>query len=125
MLLKRNGGADRERAAGLVTEASRLFQEMGMQPFVEQAAALADDIQAALPSVESPQSTFPDRLSAREVEVLRLVARGRSNQQIADELVLSAKTVARHMSNIFDKISVENRSAATAYAFEKGLITGD
>jgi DNA-binding NarL/FixJ family response regulator len=53
--------------------------------------------------------------------VLRLVARGRSNQQIADDLVLSAKTVARHMSNIFDKIRVENRSAATAYAFENGL----
>jgi DNA-binding NarL/FixJ family response regulator len=57
------------------------------------------------------------------VEVLQLVARGRSNQQIADELVLSAKTVARHMSNIFGKIGVENRSGATAYAFEKGLMT--
>ena len=46
---------------------------------------------------------------------------GPTAQQIADELVLSVKTVARHVSNIFDKIGVDNRSAATAYAFERGL----
>ena len=67
------------------------------------------------------RSPYPDRLTEREVEVLKLVARGRSYQQIADELILSTKTVARHISNIFDKTGSENRSAATAYAFEKGL----
>ena len=52
-----------------------------------------------------------------------MVAAGKTNQQIADELVLSIKTVARHVSNIFDKTRVDNRSAATAYAFEHGLVS--
>jgi DNA-binding CsgD family transcriptional regulator len=122
LLLKRKAKGDRERAAQLVAEASRIFQELGMTPFTAQATAVANEIEAALPSAAPVAAVYPDRLSSREVEVLQLVARGRSNQQIADELVLSAKTVARHMSNIFGKIGVENRSGATAYAFEKGLI---
>jgi DNA-binding CsgD family transcriptional regulator/tetratricopeptide (TPR) repeat protein len=125
VLMRRSGKADRERAAELVAEAGRVFQELGMHPFVDQAAAVALEVQTSLPRVEKPPSRFPDRLSIREVEVLQLVARGRSNQQIADELILSAKTIARHVSNIFDKIGVQNRSAATAYAFEKGLAAGN
>jgi DNA-binding NarL/FixJ family response regulator len=96
-----------------------------MVPFVSQAESLALELEAELLTPGQVTELFPDRLSQREVEVLRLVARGRSNQQIADELVLSSKTVARHMSNIFDKIGVENRSSATAYAFEKGLAAGN
>ena len=53
--------------------------------------------------------------------MLRLVASGRSNAQIAAELVLSEKTVARHLSNIFTKIDVGSRTAAAAYAYERGL----
>ena len=64
---------------------------------------------------------LPDGLTAREAEVLRLVASGRSNAQIAADLVLSEKTVARHLSNIFTKIDVGSRTAAAAYAFEHGL----
>lgn len=63
-------------------------------------------------------------LSPRETEVLRLVATGRTNRQIADALYLSEKTVARHISNIFVKLSVSSRSAATAYAFSQGLVDG-
>ena len=54
--------------------------------------------------------------------MLRLVASGRSNAQIAADLVLSEKTVARHLSNIFAKLDVGSRTAATAYAFEHGLV---
>jgi DNA-binding NarL/FixJ family response regulator len=61
-------------------------------------------------------------LSARELEVVRLVAAGRSNQAIAAELVLSEKTVARHLSNIFGKLGVSSRTAAAAYAYEHGLV---
>jgi DNA-binding NarL/FixJ family response regulator len=61
-------------------------------------------------------------LTARELEVLRLVTTGRTNRAIADELRLSEKTVARHVSNIFDKLNVPSRAAATAYAFEHRLI---
>ena len=60
-------------------------------------------------------------LSLREAEVLRFVAMGRSNQQIADELVISVNTVNRHVSNIFGKIGVANRAQATAYAKDHGL----
>jgi DNA-binding CsgD family transcriptional regulator len=61
-------------------------------------------------------------LSPRELEVLRLVATGLSNREIAETLVLSEKTVARHLSNIFTKLAVSSRSAATAYAFSHGLM---
>lgn len=63
----------------------------------------------------------PGGLSSREVEVLRLVARGLTNRQVADELVISEKTVARHLSNIFTKIDVSSRAAATAWAFTNGV----
>ncbi len=61
-------------------------------------------------------------LSVREIEVLRLVATGKSNQQIADELVISLNTVRRHVSNIFDKTGVANRTEAAAYARDHGLV---
>ncbi len=61
-------------------------------------------------------------LSAREIEVLRLIATGATNRAIATELVLSEKTVARHVSNIFGKLAISSRSAATAYAYEHGLV---
>jgi DNA-binding CsgD family transcriptional regulator len=60
-------------------------------------------------------------LTRREVEVLRLVAVGRTNQAIATELFLSEKTVERHVSNILAKLGVGSRTAAAAYAFEHGI----
>ncbi len=65
---------------------------------------------------------LPAGLSQRELEVLRLVANGMTNKQIAGELCLSEKTVARHLSNIFTKINVTSRSAATAFAFDHRLV---
>jgi DNA-binding CsgD family transcriptional regulator len=61
-------------------------------------------------------------LSARECEVLALVAQGHTNRAIAAKLFLSEKTVARHLSNIFGKLGVNSRSAATGYAYEHGLV---
>jgi DNA-binding CsgD family transcriptional regulator len=60
-------------------------------------------------------------LTARELEILTLVATGKTNRAIANDLVISEKTVARHLSNIFDKIGVSSRSAVTAFAYEHGL----
>jgi DNA-binding NarL/FixJ family response regulator len=120
MLSRRSGARDIVRAADLLTEAGLMFDELAMPAFVSRASELASWINAAVPA-PAVETRYPDRLSAREVEVLLLVARGRSNQQIADDLVLSVKTVARHISNIFNKTGVSNRSAATAYAFEHGL----
>jgi ATP/maltotriose-dependent transcriptional regulator MalT len=70
---------------------------------------------------ESPAP--PCGLTAREVEVLQLVAQGQSNREIATALVVSEKTVARHLSNIFTKLDVPSRAAATAYAFSNGLVS--
>jgi DNA-binding NarL/FixJ family response regulator len=61
-------------------------------------------------------------LTAREVQVLRLVAAGKTNQAIAAELFLSEKTVARHVSNIFTKLGLSTRAAATAYAYQHDLV---
>ncbi len=92
-------------------EAARsTFRQLGARP-------AADEVSALL-----APSTSPAGLTPREVEVLRLVASGHSNAQIADALVLSEKTVARHLSNIFGKLEVGSRTAATAYAFEHGLL---
>jgi DNA-binding NarL/FixJ family response regulator len=63
----------------------------------------------------------PDGLSSREVEVLRLVAQGKTNRVIAAELFISEKTVASHVGHIFTKLGVSSRSAATAYAFDRNL----
>jgi DNA-binding NarL/FixJ family response regulator len=69
------------------------------------------------------RSKLPGGLSSREVEVLRLIAAGKTNRAIAAELVLSERTVARHVSNIFTKLRVPSRAAATAYAYEHDLVT--
>jgi DNA-binding NarL/FixJ family response regulator len=61
-------------------------------------------------------------LTAREVEVLQAVATGKTNRAVAEELVLSEKTVARHVSNIFTKLDISSRAAATAYAYEHDLL---
>jgi DNA-binding NarL/FixJ family response regulator len=63
-----------------------------------------------------------DCLTAREVEVLRHVARGKTNRTIAQELDISEKTVARHIANIFTKLDLSTRAAATAYAFTHRLV---
>jgi ATP/maltotriose-dependent transcriptional regulator MalT len=61
-------------------------------------------------------------LTARELQVLELVAAGKSNRSIGDDLVISEKTVARHVSNIFTKLGLSSRAAATAYAYEHDLV---
>ncbi|MGZ0146263.1 LuxR C-terminal-related transcriptional regulator [Kribbella sp. WER1] len=63
-------------------------------------------------------------LSPRELEVLRLLATGATNRGVADQLFLSERTVARHVSNIFGKLGVSSRAAATAYAYSHGLMAG-
>jgi DNA-binding NarL/FixJ family response regulator len=70
-------------------------------------------------SSEAPAS---GPLTGREVEVLRLVASGRTNRAIATELAISEKTVARDLSNIFTKLDLPSRAAATAYAYEHKLV---
>jgi predicted ATPase/DNA-binding CsgD family transcriptional regulator len=67
------------------------------------------------------QTRRPDDLTARELEVLRLVARGLTNQQVAAELVLSERTVHAHLRSMYRKLAISSRTAATRYALEHGL----
>ncbi len=71
---------------------------------------------------DSGRAAYPDGLSEREVEVTRLVTAGKSNAQIAEELVISLNTVTRHITNIFDKTAVANRTELAGYAHKHGLV---
>jgi DNA-binding CsgD family transcriptional regulator len=103
-----------EDAARMELEAARrAFAELAAVPDLARTDALMDP---------APTAQTPGGLTAREAEVLRLVATGRTNKAIAGELYLSEKTVARHLSNIFLKLGVSTRAAATAYAYEHDLV---
>jgi len=69
-----------------------------------------------------PSPTYPNELTAREVEVLRLVAQGLSDRAVAERLVISPRTVQGHVRSIFNKIQVTSRAAATRYAIEHQLV---
>ena len=68
------------------------------------------------------QKEFYDGLTAREIEVLKLLASGRANKQIAYELKISEKTVRNHVSNMYEKLGIYDRSQAVLYAVKKGLV---
>jgi DNA-binding NarL/FixJ family response regulator len=105
---------DDEDTALLELDAAReVFSELGAAPDL----AAVDDALASQPTRE-----YLHGLTAREVEVLRLVAAGKTNRAIADELVISEHTVARHVQNMFAKLGVSTRTAASAYAFDRGLV---
>jgi ATP/maltotriose-dependent transcriptional regulator MalT len=100
-----------EEAFALELEAARsAFEELGAAPDLAAVDALAG------------RATEPHGLTARELEVLRLVATGKSNREIASALVISEHTVARHVQNIFRKLGVASRTAAGAFAYEHDLV---
>jgi DNA-binding CsgD family transcriptional regulator len=84
--------------------------------------ARIDTLQSRLATPATPVPVYPDRLTTREVEVLRLIAAGQSNREIADALFLSIRTVERHIANIYLKIDTHSKAEATAYAFRNGLV---
>jgi DNA-binding CsgD family transcriptional regulator len=91
--------------------ARRIFEELGAAP---DAARLDSVVRRSVPDASG--------LTPRELEVLRRVAAGETNKAIAAALVLSERTVDRHVSNIFTKLPVSSRAAATAYAYEHSLV---
>lgn len=100
-----------EDSAQMEFDAARwTFLQLGAAPNVARVEQLAEG------------RSVSGGLTAREVEVLRLVASGRTNRAIATDLFLSEKTVARHLSNMFTKLGLSSRAAATAYAYEHHLI---
>jgi ATP/maltotriose-dependent transcriptional regulator MalT len=92
-----------------LTAARDTYRRLGADPDARRVDALLGD-------------AAPSPLSSREIEVLRLVARGGSNKAVAGALVVSEHTVARHLSNIYTKLGVGSRSAAAAWAYERSLV---
>ena len=80
------------------------------------------DREAQKPSPQAPGMSESDKLSAREIEVLRLIGRGMSNAEIARELYLSEKTVKNHLTNIFRKIQVSDRTQAVLFAIKHKIV---
>ena len=114
------GGRGRvDRARRLFEQALTLYQGMGLHGQVHAMQAQLEQL-SDRPSSHSTRS-LPAGLSLREVEVLRLVTEGKSNRQIAEELVLSEKTVANHLARIFAKTGTDNRAAAAAFAIRSGI----
>jgi DNA-binding CsgD family transcriptional regulator len=107
---ERRGDQDGRRLE--LDAARRLFKQLNAEPCLARIAEQSK--RATRQSVGS--------LSEREMQVLRLLAAGKTNRAIADELYISDKTVARHVSNIFDKLGVSSRTGATAWAFQHNLI---
>jgi ATP/maltotriose-dependent transcriptional regulator MalT len=122
-----------EESAQLEREAAKaVFSELGAAPALS--ALEQSQPEQSIPGGPAPRTVpapvaqndaghSPDAgpLTARETEVIRLLADGLSNRDIAVELFISEKTVARHLSNIFTKLGLTSRSAATAYAYRHGL----
>jgi DNA-binding CsgD family transcriptional regulator len=103
---------DRDTAELELSAAGRVFAQLGAEPALAQVRELSGP--------EQPPTA--GGLTARELEVLRLVATGASNREVADTLVISEKTVARHLANIYAKLDLPSRSAATAYAYRHDLV---
>jgi DNA-binding CsgD family transcriptional regulator len=105
----RSTGSEADAALEL-RAAAAAFERLGAVTDAQEAEALL-----------AGAAGLPRGLTAREAEVLRLVAAGKSNREIAAELVISEHTVARHLQNMFVKLNVSSRSGATGFAFEHGL----
>jgi DNA-binding NarL/FixJ family response regulator len=103
---------DEDAAAIELEGAAKVFSELGAAP----------DLARVRRAFGSRPGAGGAQLTGREVEVLRLLAAGQTNRDIARELVISERTVDRHVSNLFSKLDVQSRSAATAYAYEHDLL---
>jgi DNA-binding CsgD family transcriptional regulator len=101
---------DEEAGTRAIRAAASALEELGAIPEARRLSA-----------VLSSERTLPAGLTAREADVLRLVAAGKTNREIAAELFISEHTVARHLQNMFAKLGVSTRSAATAFAFAHDL----
>ena len=102
---------------GLLNETLSIATDLGMRPLMERAADLK--ARATSQPVQAPVS--PAGLTTREVEVIRLIALGKTDREIADELFINFRTVGNHVRNILNKTNTANRTEAAAYAALNGL----
>ena len=107
-----------DRALSLLDEALDISQELGMRPLAAKSSDLLESIKSQMAHV----AVYPDGLTRREVEVLRVLAKGKTNPEIGEELFISLNTVTRHLSHIYDKTGAANRVEAAIYASRHGLV---
>ena len=120
-LRERDGEGDRNKATSLLEESLAISSELGMRPLMERVTVRLEQAQAE--TEKAP--VYPDGLTQREVEVLRLIAAGKTNLEIAEELVIAEGTARRHVANIYEKIGAANRAEATRYAIKNELIEAE
>jgi predicted ATPase/DNA-binding CsgD family transcriptional regulator len=106
VLLQHDNAGNREKMMALLGEALAITCELGMRPLMERVQSLQEKL--AVRPGSAP--VYPDGLSQREVEVLRLMALGKSNRDIADDLVISPRTVVHHVTSILNKTGAANRT---------------
>ena len=117
-LLQRNGPGDSQYAASLLDEGLTISTELGMLPLVDRVTALQKRAEAG----PARDPSYPGGLTQREVEVLRLVAVGRTDREIAADLIIGVRTVSTHVGNILNKTGAANRAEAATYANRQGLM---
>ncbi|HET8628937.1 MAG TPA: AAA family ATPase [Thermomicrobiales bacterium] len=108
---------ERAAADAALAEARAILEPLEARP----ALARADALAARLAASAAPPAAYPAGLSAREVEVLRLVAQGLTDAQVAERLFLSPRTVGQHLRSVYTKLGVSSRLAATRFALDHGL----
>ncbi len=111
---------DRARAGALAAEALATARELGMKSLEARARATLEQLDG-VPAAAPPGPSAADGLTPREVEVLRLLAAGRSNREVAEALSIGTSTVATHVRSILGKTGSANRAEAAAYAVRNGL----
>lgn len=124
LALLRAGSGDHGRIAVLLDAAAAQFGALDMAGWAARAAERLRELNETHAGSLRSAPRYSDGLTEREVEVLRLLAAGRSNLEIAAALVLSPHTVGRHIANIYAKIDAHGRAEATAYALRHGLLHG-
>ena len=102
----------------MLDESLAISGELGMIPLMERVNNRLEQLEAQ--PVAAP--AYPDRLTDREVEVLRLIAAGKTNLEISEQLVIAEGTARRHVANIYEKIGAANRAEATRYTLQAGLL---
>lgn len=120
-LFVRDSAGDETKAASLLGESLGIATEFGMRPLMERVAAR----QQMIPTRSAQTTDFPDGLTVREVEVIRLVAVGKTDREIAEDLFISFRTVGNHVRSILNKTGAANRTEAAAYAVQNGLTGGN
>lgn len=115
MHLARRHRGDAKRARQLLEDARQQFEALAMANCVHQVDEL-------LRRLSQPKGRLPGGLTQREADILRLVATGKTNEEIAAELHVSEKTVEHHLSSVFTKLGVASRAAATSFAHRHGIL---